>query len=110
MDFRLLGPLEVAEPRRTLVLGGVKQRSLLAILLLHANEIVATDRLIGELWGESPPATALKSVQSYVMRFRRELGPERLTTRAPGYVLHVEPDELDLAVFERLRGEARRAE
>jgi len=110
MDFRLLGPLEVAEQCSALALGGVKQRSLLAILLLHANEIVATDRLIGELWGESPPATVAKSIQSYVMRLRRELGPERLTTRAPGYVLNVGPDELDLAVFERLRAEARRAE
>ncbi len=83
---------------------------MLAILLLHANEVVATDRLIGELWGESPPATVAKSVQSYVMRLRRELGSERLSTRPPGYVLNVAPDELDLAVFERLRDEARRAD
>jgi DNA-binding SARP family transcriptional activator len=110
MQFRLLGPLEVAEQNREAVLGGAKQRSLLAILLLHANEVVATDRLIAELWGESPPATVSKSIQSYVMRLRRELGPERLSTRPPGYVLNVAPDELDLAVFERLRGEARRAE
>ena len=110
MDFRLLGPLEVADQERVLALGGVKQRSLLALLLLHANEVVAAERLIGELWGEAPPATASKSIQSYVMRYRRELGAERLTTRAPGYVLNVGPDELDVAVFERLRAEARRAE
>ncbi len=110
MDFRILGPLEVTDQDRALALGGLKQRSLLALLLLHANEIVATDRLIAELWGEAPPATASKSIQVYVMRLRRELGAERLTTRAPGYVLHVEPDELDVAVFERLRGEAQRAE
>ena len=110
MQFRLLGPLEVAEQNTAAALGGVKQRSLLAILLLHANEVVATDRLIGELWGESPPATVAKSVQSYVMRLRRELGSERLSTRPPGYVLNVAPDELDLAVFERLRDEARRAD
>jgi DNA-binding SARP family transcriptional activator len=110
MHFRLLGPLEVAEQDREAVLGGVKQRSLLALLLLHANEIVATDRVIAELWGETPPATVAKSIQSYVMRLRRELGPERLSTRPPGYVLNVAPDELDLAVFERLRGEARRSE
>ena len=103
MDFQLLGPLEVAEQGRTLELGGTKQRSLLAVLLIHANEIVAADRLIAELWGETPPATATKSVQTYVMRLRRELGPERLTTRAPGYVLRVGPDELDLTRFERLR-------
>ncbi|MGZ8647369.1 MAG: AfsR/SARP family transcriptional regulator, partial [Solirubrobacteraceae bacterium] len=110
MHFRILGPLEVSDQDRALALGGLKQRSLLALLLLHANEIVATDRLIAELWGEAPPATASKSIQVYVMRLRRELGAERLTTRAPGYVLHVEPEELDVAVFERLRGEARRAE
>ena len=92
----------MAEQGRTLELGGTKQRSLLAVLLLHANEIVAADRLIGELWGETPPATAPKSVQTYVMRLRRELGAERLTTRAPGYVLHVGPDELDVTRFERL--------
>jgi DNA-binding SARP family transcriptional activator len=110
MDFRLLGPLEIAEQARTLTLGGAKQRSLLALLLLHANEVVATDRLIAELWGESPPATVAKSVQSYVMRLRRELGPGRLTTRPPGYLLTVGADELDVAVFQRLRDEARRAE
>jgi DNA-binding SARP family transcriptional activator len=110
MHFRLLGPLEVAEQDRALELGGIKQRSLLAILLLHAGEVVASDRLIAELWGETPPATAAKSVQTYVLRLRRELGAERVTTRAHGYVLNVGPDELDLALFERLRGEARRAE
>src|SRR5919107_1523844 len=56
MDFRLLGPLEVSEQNRSVALGGLKQRSLLAVLLLHANEIVATDRLIADLWGETPPA------------------------------------------------------
>ena len=67
MDFRLLGPLEVSDQHRALALGGLKQRSLLAVLLLHANEIVATDRLIAELWGEAPPATASKSIQAYVI-------------------------------------------
>ncbi len=110
MEFRLLGPLEVVEDDRALSLGGVKQRSLLAVLLLHANELVSSDRLIADLWGEAPPATAAKSVQNYVSRLRKELGERRVTTRAPGYVLHVDPAELDLAVFERLTGEARRAE
>jgi DNA-binding SARP family transcriptional activator len=110
MHFRILGPLEVSDQDRELALGGLKQRSLLALLLLHANEIVATHRLIAELWGEAPPATASKSIQVYVMRLRRELGAERLTTRAPGYVLHVKPEELDVAVFERMRVEARRSE
>ena len=110
MEFRLLGPLEVSERERLVALGGLKQRSLLAILLLHANELVSTDRLHAELWGDAAPVTAAKSIQVYVSRLRKELGADRLTTRAPGYVLHVDASELDLARFERLREEARRAE
>ena len=110
MEFRLLGPLEVAEHDRSLALGGVKQRSLLAVLLLHANEVVSADRLIDELWGDAPPPTAAKSLQVHVSRLRKELGEGRLATRAPGYVLHVDPSELDLARFEQLVGEARTAD
>ena len=78
MEFRLLGPLEVVDGDRLLALGGVKPRSLLALLLLHANEVVSTDRLIDELWGDEPPATAAKSVQVHVSRLRKELGEDRL--------------------------------
>jgi DNA-binding SARP family transcriptional activator len=108
MKFRLLGPLEVAEQDRLLALGGRKQRSLLAVLLLQANEVVSTERLIDELWGESPPSTVGKSVQVYVSRLRKQLGGDRLITRAPGYLLRVDPSELDVACFERLLAEARR--
>ena len=110
MEFRLLGPLEVVDDERSLPLGGPKQRSLLAVLLLHAGRVVSTERLIDELWGESPPATVAKSIQVYVSRLRKQLGEDRLLTRAPGYVLHVEPSELDLARFERLVAEARGAD
>jgi DNA-binding SARP family transcriptional activator len=110
MEFRLLGPLEVAEHERSLSLGGLKQRSVLAVLLLHANQLVSADHLIGELWGDAAPATAAKSVQVYVSRLRKQLGSGRLATRTPGYVLHVDPSELDLASFERLLGEARAAD
>jgi DNA-binding SARP family transcriptional activator len=110
MEFRLLGPLEVAEHDRSLALGGVKQRSLLAVLLLHANEVVSAERLIDELWGDRPPTTAAKSLQVHVSRLRKVLGEGRLATRAPGYVLHVDPWELDLSRFEQLLGEAREAE
>jgi DNA-binding SARP family transcriptional activator len=109
MVFRLLGPLEVFDDDRPLALGGVKQRSLLAILLLHANELVSTDRLVDLLWGDAPPATAVKTIQVFVSRLRKALGDGRLATRAPGYVLRVEPPELDLARFEQLAGEASRA-
>ena len=80
------------------------------MLLLRANEIVPVDRLIEELWGEAPPATAAKSVQIYVSRLRKELGFERLATRAPGYILNVDPSELDLTRFEQLVAQARRAD
>src|SRR4051794_25293332 len=109
MEFRLLGPVEVRERDRSLPLGGVKPRSLLAILLLHANEVVSTDRLHAALWGEAEPATAAKSIHIYVSRLRAQLGPDRLTTRAPGYVLRVDPAELDATRFERLVADARGA-
>jgi DNA-binding SARP family transcriptional activator len=92
------------------VLGGVKQRSLLAVLLLNANEVVSAARLIDELWGDAPPATAGKVIQGHVSRLRKELGEARLSTRPPGYVLHVDPAELDLDRFEQLVGEARSAD
>jgi predicted ATPase/DNA-binding SARP family transcriptional activator len=105
LDFRLLGPLEVRDGERTLSLGGRKQRTLLAILLLHANEVVSTDTLIDGLWGERAPKTAGTALQVYVSNLRKLLSPERLETRSPGYLLHVQPEELDLARFERLAAE-----
>ena len=110
MDFRLLGPLEVAEHDRSVVLGGVKQRALLAVLLLHANDVVSTEQLVDEVWGESPPATVAKSIQVYVSRLRKQIGEGRLVTRAPGYLLRVDPSELDVACFERLAAEAEDAQ
>jgi DNA-binding SARP family transcriptional activator len=112
MEFRILGPLEVcAEGGRTLDLAG-KQRALLAVLLLHANEAVSTDRLTDALWGEEPPETAGKALQVYVSRMRKLLGPEGdrlLVTRSPGYALDLDGHELDLHLFERLRDDAGRA-
>jgi DNA-binding SARP family transcriptional activator len=109
VDFRLLGPLDVVDDDRPLELGGARQRSVLALLLMHANELVTTDRLIDQIWGGTPPARAGKNVQVYVSRLRKILDPGRLTTRAGGYVLHVEPDEFDVARFELLAAEAGRA-
>ena len=104
MDFRLLGPLEVrGDDGRPLPLGGAKQRALLAFLLLNANRVAPRDRLIDELWGDDPPSNAVTSVQVYVSRLRKLLPDGRLETRAPGYRLHVEQDELDLDRFQRLR-------
>jgi DNA-binding SARP family transcriptional activator len=105
----VLGPLEVVDSNRTLQLGSGQQRALLAMLLLHANEVVSVDRLIDALWGTELPSTAAKTVQVYVSRLRKELG-DRLVTRAPGYALRVERSELDLAQFEQLLAEAQRSE
>ena len=110
IEFRILGPLEVTRDGGPVVLGGPKQRALLAYLLLRRGEVVSTDRLVDELWGEHPPRTATTSLQNLVSQLRKSLGPDVLVTRPPGYVLHVDGAELDLARFERLAGEARDAE
>ena len=111
MDLRILGPLEVLDEGRALVLGQGKQRALFALLLLHANETLARDRLIDELWGDRPPATAVKSIQIYVSRLRKAFAADGgiLVTRAHGYELSIEPDRLDAHRFERLVGEGRDA-
>jgi DNA-binding SARP family transcriptional activator len=111
MEFQILGPLEVRdEGGNSLALGAPKQRALLALLLLHANEPVSVDRLIDELWGEHPPRTAAKSLQVYVSGLRKLLPPETLLTRPSGYMLRVAEDELDLARLDRLQAQARQAE
>src|SRR6187402_2587229 len=107
MDFRVLGPLEVGGDGGQVDLGGVKQRSLLAMLLLHAGEVVSTDRLIDALWGGSPPLRSGKSIQVYVSRLRKALADDRIVTRPPGYVLYLESAEFDLARFEQLVAAAR---
>jgi len=108
--FRILGPLEVVEGDRLLSLGGPRQRALLAILLLRVNEVVSSDRLADQLWGETPPPTAAKAIQVYVSKLRKQLGENRLVTRAPGYMLTADPSELDLGRFEQLVSKARRAD
>lgn len=106
MRFRVLGPLEVRDGVRSVPIGAAKPRALLGVLLLHANEVVATTRLIDELWGEHPPATAAKLVQGYVHALRTLLGADTIGTQPPGYRLHVDPAELDLSEFQRLIDEA----
>ena len=107
VEFRILGPLEVVEDDRPLVLGGPKQRALLAVLLLHRGEVVSTDRLIDQLWGERPPASAAKSVQVYVSNLRKALGDGLLATRGRGYLLHAANGTLDR--FEALVAQGRDA-
>jgi predicted ATPase/DNA-binding SARP family transcriptional activator len=107
MQFRVLGSFEVLDGDRTLALGTAKQRALLAILLLHANQVVPRDRLIDDLWPEEPPETAVASLHVYVSRLRKVLPPNRLVRRSPGYELRIDADELDAERFERLVADAR---
>jgi DNA-binding SARP family transcriptional activator len=111
VEFRVLGPLEVLSDGQAVDLGRPKTRALLAILLLDANRVVSTDRLIEALWEGEPTATAQKALQVYVSQLRRLLGWDRLETKSPGYLLRVGPDELDLDRFQRLQrqGEWREA-
>jgi len=106
-EFRLLGPLEAVVDGTPVQLAAAKPRAVLALLLLNRNRVVATEQLIDELWGEDPPAQATKTLQVYVSQLRKSLGTERLVTQAPGYLLHVGPDELDLERFQRMTAEAR---
>jgi DNA-binding SARP family transcriptional activator len=110
LEFRILGPLEVEGDRGPIVLGGQQQRSLLTVLLLEAGRVVPTDRLVDLLWGEAAPRTATTSLQNAISRLRRELGAELLETRSPGYLLRVDPDQVDAHRFERQLRDARRAE
>jgi WD40 repeat protein/DNA-binding SARP family transcriptional activator len=107
--FRLLGPLEVTRDGLPIALGGPKQRLVLAHLLTRANQTVSADLLIDEVWRDQPPPAARSALQAYVSRLRRALGPDRLEGRAPGYVLHAAPEEIDAARFEELATRARRA-
>src|SRR3954468_6258879 len=110
MEFRILGPLEVVEDGRPVPLDRHRMRALLAFLLLRANEPVSADRLIDEVWGPDPPKTASASLQNYVSRLRKAIGPEAILSQATGYVLRVDPESFDLAKFERLTSEARGAD
>src|SRR5262249_27463502 len=113
VEFLVLGPLEVRDGDRVLPLGGAKQRAMLALLLLHRNEVVARDRLIDGLWGDRPPAGAPHALETYVSRLRGVLRAggisSRLIARPPGYFLRVDEGELDLSRFETLIEEGRTA-
>jgi DNA-binding SARP family transcriptional activator len=117
VEFRILGPLEVHDGQRALSLGGTRQRAVLAVLLLHANQVVSSDRLIDELWGEEPPRAAAASLRVFVSDLRKALEPGRrqrgsgqvLLTQPTGYLIRVERGQLDLERFERLLEEGRRA-
>ncbi len=109
MQFRVLGPLEVDAGDGPVPLGGPKQRTVLANLLVRANEVVPADALIGEVWGEEPPGKARNTLQTYVSSLRKALGDGILIGRDPGYVLVVDPSDVDANRFTALVREARKA-
>jgi DNA-binding SARP family transcriptional activator len=109
MKVRILGPFRLEDGGQRVTIGGVRQRAVLARLLLQANEVVPSEQLLVDLWGEDSPQGAANALQAAISRLRRVLPPGRLITKAPGYVLRVFPDELDVRQFERLLAEGRDA-
>ena len=102
MEFRLLGPMEVLDGDTPVALGGLKQRALLARLLVSPNRTVAVDRLVDDLWGEPVPDSAAKMVQIFVSQLRKVLPDAVLVTRPPGYLVEVDPEAIDVGRFDRL--------
>ncbi len=108
LELRLLGPFEAASGGRGVALGGPKPRALLAVLALDVGRVVSVDRLVECLWPGEAPETAAHAVQVYVSQLRKALGPV-IATRAPGYVLELEPEQVDAHRFVRLADEGREA-
>jgi len=110
MEFKVLGPLEVTDGTEVKELGGPKQQAVLATLLLHRDRVISKERLIELVWGDRPPPDAMGTLRSYISRLRQQIDPERhsrgdhrvLIAKKPGYLLHVEPSQLDSVQFEGL--------
>ena len=107
MQVRILGPFQLEDGGRRIMIGGARQRAVLADLLLHANEVVPSERLLVDLWGEDSPPNAANALQAAISRLRRVLPPGRLITTAPGYELRIFPVELDVKQFEQLISQGR---
>ncbi|HXV02612.1 MAG TPA: BTAD domain-containing putative transcriptional regulator, partial [Gaiellaceae bacterium] len=101
VEINLLGPVELVVDGRAVAVGRKKQRALLALLALRVGEVVSTDRLVLDLWGEKPPKAAVGSLQNLVSELRRLIGAEVLVTRQPGYALELDPLHVDARRFER---------
>ena len=115
MEFRILGPLEVSGAGRPSLITSARQRALLALLILNANQVLTPDRIINELWGETPPESGAKAVVFHVGKLREVLEPDRargepgsvLVTRPAGYLLAVDPESVDVVRFEQLAAAGR---
>src|SRR5262249_11449271 len=106
MEFRLLGAFEVWDDGQPVEIAGSKRRALLALLVLRANEVVRSERLIDELWGERPPRNAAAALRNHVSRLRKTLGADTIASREWGYVLRAPSAEIDLRRFEGLLADA----
>jgi DNA-binding SARP family transcriptional activator len=110
VQYRILGRLEVRSQRGLVDVGPPKQRAVLVMLLLQANEVLSVDRLMDQLWGDAAPPQAISSLRAYVANLRRVLEPDRaagsrpgvIVTRAPGYLLNADPNSIDAVSFESL--------
>jgi predicted ATPase/DNA-binding SARP family transcriptional activator len=109
ISFQLLGPVSAVADGHAVALGAPKQRALLVALLLAEGAAVPRHQLVASVWGDDPPASAAQSLQVYVHNLRRVLGTRRIATQGTGYQLLLDPDELDVARFDRLVGRARTA-
>ncbi|HEV3311117.1 MAG TPA: BTAD domain-containing putative transcriptional regulator [Chloroflexota bacterium] len=109
LDFRYLGPFEVADGPNALVLGGRRQRSVLALLAIHVGEVLSTERIVDEIWADLPPSSAPRTVHSYVSRLRKALqregqnehASEIIARRYSGYVLDIPRESIDANRFEQ---------
>jgi DNA-binding SARP family transcriptional activator len=109
VEFRLLGPLEIVDEDQLVDVGRGRQRALVALLLVRANEVVPVDGLIEALWNGEEPPSARQIVQNYVLRLRRALGTQRVKTNSGGYALMARADEIDSRRAEALLATGREA-
>lgn len=108
MEFRILGLLEVIDGDRPAILPAAKAKMLLAMLVCRVNTVVSPEELMEGLWGDRRPASAANTLQTYVSQLRKALGASVIGTRSPGYVLTVDPSQIDAVRFERLVDEGRK--
>lgn len=108
VEYRVLGPLEVRAGDHTVQIPGYKEKVLLALLLVELGIVVSADRIIFELWGDEPPASATQNLRTLVSRLRRHLGRETIITQRPGYRIDADPEHVDSHFFEQLADEATR--
>src|ERR1700726_2269580 len=102
MEFRVLGPFEVHDGDQEIPIGAFRQRAVLALLTIHAGQMLSTDRIIDEIWSGSPPPSALKTLHAYISRLRKSLHDPTISgagvsllSHHSGYELAIEPSDVD---------------